>query len=93
MTARGKDENPKLSDVIKYAKKVNPNEKNRTIHTIQGWGSVLALVEAMKKAKTLDGPGILAAFESFKDVNLGLGIPPVSLDKRQSEFHHVQPLR
>ncbi len=77
---------PLMDKVKQYAKKLHPNEKKRTIHTIQGWGSVLAMVEALKradKAGDLTGPGILKkGFETFKNLKLGLGIPPVTFTSK-----------
>ncbi len=76
---------PLMDKVKEYAKKLHPNEKKRTIHTIQGWGSVLALVKALQiadTAKDLSGEGILKAFETFKDVDFGLGIPPVTFTSK-----------
>ncbi|MBF0508185.1 MAG: ABC transporter substrate-binding protein [Deltaproteobacteria bacterium] len=73
-----------MDNVLTYAKKVNPSIPldKRLIRTIQGWGAVLVLKEALMRADKkgpLTGESILKqGFETIKDLNLGLGIPPVS---------------
>ncbi|MBW2019555.1 MAG: ABC transporter substrate-binding protein [Deltaproteobacteria bacterium] len=75
---------PLMDKVVEYAKRYNPGipMEKRTIHTVQAWASVLGLAEAMKradKAGNLTGPGILKqGFESMKDLEIGLGLAPVS---------------
>ena len=75
---------PLMDKVVEYAKKYNPGipMEKRTIHTVQGWASALGLAEAMKradKAGDLTGPGILKqGFESMKNLEIGLGLAPVS---------------
>lgn len=66
---------PMKNAVVEYAKKVDPNVPldKRLIRTVQGWVKVTIAVEAMKradKAGKLNGPGIKAAFETFKDYDL-----------------------
>ncbi|NIN69816.1 MAG: branched-chain amino acid ABC transporter substrate-binding protein, partial [Anaerolineae bacterium] len=53
----------------------------RLIRTVQAWGDVLLLWEAMKRADTagnLTGEGIKDAFETLEDYDIGLGAPPVT---------------
>ena len=74
---------PLMDQVVAYAKKMNPGvpAENRLIRTIQAWGAVMVLWEAMKiadKTGKLTGKSIMEAFETFKDLDIGLGIPPVS---------------
>lgn len=77
-------DNVQLMDKVKEyaAKNTKAQLKDRTIHTVQAWANVLALAEAIKRAdaaKELNGPGIVKkGFETFKDVQFGLGIAPVS---------------
>ena len=78
-------EEVKMMDKVKeYAQKNTPSVplKDRTIHTIQAWANVLALAEALKRAdlaKDLTGPGIIKkGFETFKDLDIGLGVAPVT---------------
>jgi len=56
--------------------------KARLIRTVQGWGDVLILWEALKradKAGDLGGESILKnGFETFRNFDIGLGAPPVS---------------
>ena len=75
---------PKMDKVVEYAKKYNtgvPSEK-RLIRTVQGWGAVMILWEALiraDKAGDLSGEGILKnGFETMKDFEIGLGAPPVT---------------
>lgn len=75
----------KLMDKVKeYAKKFNPGIplEKRTIHTVQGWASVLGMAEALKradKAGDLTGENILKkGFETMRGFELGLNIAPVS---------------
>ncbi len=73
-----------MDKVVEYAKKYNPGVplEKRLIRTVQAWANVLALWEAMKradKAGDLTGEGILKkGFETFKGVDIGLGVPPLT---------------
>ncbi|MCP4368059.1 MAG: ABC transporter substrate-binding protein, partial [Deltaproteobacteria bacterium] len=75
---------PLMDKVVEYAKKYNPGvpAEKRLIRTIQGWGDVMILWEALKradKAGDLSGEGILKkGFETMKDFDIGLGAPPVT---------------
>jgi len=74
---------PKMDLVVASAKKYNPNtpQESRLVRTVVAWANVLALVEAMKtadKAGKLNGEGIRAAFEQFRDLELGLGVAPLT---------------
>jgi branched-chain amino acid transport system substrate-binding protein len=78
-------QNVKLMDkVVEYAQKYNPGipPEKRTIHTVQAWGNVLGLAEALKradKAGNLSGESILKkGFETMTDFEIGLGLAPVS---------------
>lgn len=74
-----------MDKVVEYAKKYNPGvaTEKRLIHTVQAWANVLGLAEAMRradKAGGLDGENILkAGFETMRDFEIGLGVPPVTL--------------
>ncbi len=74
---------PLMETVRSYAKRLNPGvpPEKRLIHTTKGWGAVLVLAEALRiadKAGDLSGPGIVKAFETFRDKDLGLGGAPVT---------------
>jgi branched-chain amino acid transport system substrate-binding protein len=77
-------ENVKLMDqVVAYAQKLNPGvpKEQRLIRSTQAWGAVMVLWEAMKradKAGKLNGKGIMESFETFKDLDIGLGAPPIT---------------
>jgi branched-chain amino acid transport system substrate-binding protein len=75
---------PVMADVVSYAQKFNPGipREKRLIRTVQAWGDVLVLWEALKradKAGDLSGPGILKnGFETMRNFDIGLGAPPVT---------------
>lgn len=75
---------PLMDKVLEYAKKYNPGvpDEKRLIRTVQAWGAVLVLREALKradKAGGLKGENILKkGFETMKDFDIGLGAPPVT---------------
>ena len=75
---------PVMDQVVAYAKKYNPGipMEKRLIRTVQAWGDVLVLWEALNradKAGDLSGPGILKnGFETMRNFDLGLGAPPVT---------------
>jgi branched-chain amino acid transport system substrate-binding protein len=46
---------------------------------VQGWSAMLVMWEALKRAKTLDGPGVKAALETLRDFDTGgLIVAPVT---------------
>ncbi|MCS6965091.1 MAG: ABC transporter substrate-binding protein [Thermoflexus sp.] len=72
---------PGMDRVKEAAQKYNPALKERTIRTVQAWANVMLLYEALKKADAagqLNGPGIRAAIESFQNLDIGLGVPPLT---------------
>ncbi|MBI4671050.1 MAG: ABC transporter substrate-binding protein [Chloroflexi bacterium] len=74
---------PGMDKVIECAKKYNPSvpQEARLIRTVQAWANVLALAEALKradKAGSLSGTGVKDAFETFQNVDVGLGVTPLS---------------
>ncbi len=72
---------PGMDQVKEAAQKYNPALKDRLIRTVQAWANVKLLVEALKKADAagqLNGPGIKAAIESFQNLDVGLGVPPLT---------------
>ncbi|TES89365.1 MAG: branched-chain amino acid ABC transporter substrate-binding protein [Desulfobacteraceae bacterium] len=75
---------PLMDKVVEYAKKYNPGipAEKRLIRTVQGWGDVMILWEALKRADAagdLSGEGILKkGFETMKNFDIGLGAPPVT---------------
>lgn len=82
---------PYMDKVVEYTKKINPGvaQEVRDIRTVQAWVKVQMAVDAMKiadKKGQLNGPGILAAFETFRDWSPfntpgALGRPPVTYTK------------
>ena len=76
---------PMMKNIVEYAKKINPGvpQDKRLIRTVQGWGAVLVLADALKRADKaggdLSGPAILEkGFETMKDLELGIGAAPVT---------------
>lgn len=75
---------PMMDKVTEYAKKYNPGVplEKRLIRSVQAWANVLALSEAMKradKAGDLSGESIVRnGFETMKDFDIGLGVPPLN---------------
>ena len=75
---------PMMDKVVEYAKKYNPGVplEKRLIRSVQAWANVLALSEAMKradKAGDLSGESIVKnGFETMKDFDIGLGVPPLN---------------
>ncbi len=75
---------PGMDKVVEYAKKYNPGipMEKRLIRTVQAWGDVLILWEAMKradKAGDLSGESILKnGFETMRGFDIGLGAPPIT---------------
>lgn len=79
---------PYMDKVVEYTKKINPGvaQEVRDIRTVQAWVKVQMAKDAMviaDKKGQLNGPGILAAFETFRDWSPfntpgALGRPPVT---------------
>ena len=75
---------PLMDKVVEYAKKYNPGipVEKRLIRTVQGWGDVMILWEALKRADAagdLSGESILKkGFETMQNFDIGLGAPPVT---------------
>jgi branched-chain amino acid transport system substrate-binding protein len=80
----GEENTPLMDKVVEYAQKYNPGIpiEKRLIRTVQAWGNVMVLWEAMKradKAGDLSGESILKnGFETLENFDLGLGISPVT---------------
>lgn len=74
---------PMMDKIQAYAKKMNPGvpASKRLIRTVQAWGAVLLLTDAMKiadKQGKLNGEGIMKAMETFKNKDFGVGSLPAS---------------
>jgi branched-chain amino acid transport system substrate-binding protein len=72
-----------MEKVVACAQKYDPNvpQEQRLIRTVQAWANVLALKEALiraDKANKVTGPGIREAFETFKNLDVGLGVTPLT---------------
>jgi len=69
--------------VVESAKKYSPGvpQEKRLIRTVQAWANAFVFWEAAKradKAGKLTGEGIMKAFETIKDFEIGLGASNVS---------------
>ena len=79
-------------------KKYNPGipPEKRLIRTVQGWGDVLILWEALKradKAGGLSGENILKnGFETMKDFDIGLGAAPVNFMAADHRVAGIVPI-
>jgi len=84
---------PKMDKVKEYAQKLHPGVKKRLIRTVQAWGNVLMLTEALKradKAGDLSGESILTkGFETMKDFDVGLGFAPVTYTAKDHRGAHA----
>jgi branched-chain amino acid transport system substrate-binding protein len=75
---------PLMDKVVEYAKRYNPGipAEKRLIRTVQGWGDVMILWEALKRADAagdLSGESILKnGFETMENFDIGLGAPPIT---------------
>lgn len=74
---------PGMDEVKACAQKYNPGVplESRLIRTVQAWANVLLMKEALiraDKAGQLNGPGIKAALETTKDLDIGLGVPKLT---------------
>lgn len=89
---------PMMDKVVEYAKKHNPGvpAEKRLIRTVQGWGDVLILWEALKradKAGDLSGESILKnGFETMKDFDIGLNAAPVTFTATDHRVAGVVPI-
>jgi branched-chain amino acid transport system substrate-binding protein len=89
---------PMMDKVVEYAKKFNPGVpmEKRLIRTVQGWGDVLILWEALKradKAGGLSGENILKnGFETMKDYDIGLGAAPVNFTATDHRVSGTVPI-
>ncbi|GBE15997.1 MAG TPA: ABC transporter substrate-binding protein [Proteobacteria bacterium] len=68
---------PGMKAPMEMAKSKNPDAVH-TVHYIQSWTSMNVMWEAMKRAKTLDGPGLKAALETLKDFDTGGLTAPIT---------------
>jgi branched-chain amino acid transport system substrate-binding protein len=75
---------PLMDKVLEYGQKYNPGvpPAKRLVRTIEAWANVLALREALNRADRagdLSGENILTnGFETFRDFNFGLNVPPLT---------------
>ncbi len=61
---------PGMAPVLEMHQKKHPDDSH-TVHYIQGWVSMMVMWDALKKAETLDGPGVRAALEKVTDFDTG----------------------
>jgi branched-chain amino acid transport system substrate-binding protein len=89
---------PLMDKVVEYGKKYNPGipVEKRLIRTIQAWANVLALREALTradKAGGLSGENILRnGFETFKGVDIGLRVPPLTYTSKDHRVAGKVPI-
>ena len=87
-----------MDKVVEYGKKYNPGipVEKRLIRTIQAWANVLALREALTradKAGGLSGENILRnGFETFKGVDIGLRVPPLTYTSKDHRVAGKVPI-
>lgn len=92
---------PGMDKIVAAAKKYNPNtpQETRTIHTVKAWANVSILKAALEKADKdgkLNGDGIRAAFETFKDLDVGFGAAPMTwtaTDHRPTSLVNVYQIK
>lgn len=89
---------PGMDKVVAYAKKYNPGipASKRLIRTVQAWGDVLILREALiraDKAGKLDGESILKlGFETMNNFDIGLGAAPVTFTATDHRVAGIVPI-
>jgi branched-chain amino acid transport system substrate-binding protein len=89
---------PMMDKVVEYAQKFNPGipREKRLIRTVQAWGDVLILWEALKRADNagdLSGESILKnGFETMKNFDIGLGAPPVTYTSKDHRVAGQVPI-
>ncbi len=89
---------PNMDNVVAYAKKYNPGvpQEKRLIRTVQGWGAVMILWEALNradKAGDLSGESILKnGFETFRNYDIGLGAAPISYTSTDHRVAGIVPV-
>ena len=89
---------PLMDQVVAYAKKYNPGipMEKRSIRTVQAWGAVMVLWEALKradKAGQLNGEMILKnGFETMQNFEIGLGAPAVSYSGKDHRVAGTIPI-
>ena len=89
---------PNMEHVVAYAKKYNPGVpiEKRLIRTVQGWGAVMVLWEALNRADAagdLSGEGILKkGFQTFRDYDIGLGAAPITYTDKDHRPAGVVPI-
>lgn len=84
---------PNMDLVKKYAASDHPDIKKRLIRTVQAWGNVELLWEALKRADKvgdLSGEGMLTkGFETIKNFDVGLGFAPVNYSAADHRPSHA----
>ncbi len=92
---------PGMDKIVAAAKKYDPNtpQESRTIHTVKAWANATILKMALEqadKAGKLNGDGIRAAFESFKNLDIGFGVAPMtwtSTDHRPTSLVNIYQVK
>ena len=87
--------------IVAAAQKYHPNTltEKRTIQTVKAWANVTILKKALEladKAGQLNGEGIRVAFESFKDLDVGFGVAPLTwtaTDHRPTSFVNIYQVK
>jgi len=68
---------PGMEAPLAMHEKKHPNDTH-TVHYVQGWTSMMIMWEGLKKAETLDGPGLKAAIETLRDFDNGRLTAPLT---------------
>ena len=61
---------PGMKPILEMHKSKHPDDSH-LVRYVQSWTSMMVMWEALKKAETLDGPGVQAALETLKDFDTG----------------------
>lgn len=74
---------PGMDKVLACAQEFNPSvpKEQRLARTLQGWANVMLLKEGLlraDKAGKLTGVGLKEALETIKDLDIGLGVAPLT---------------
>lgn len=90
---------PGMDKVVEYAKRLNPGipQEKRLIRTVQAWGAVKLLAEALRRADKTgdlsDGDNILKnGFETLNNFDLGLGAAPVTFTATDHRVSGTVPI-
>ncbi len=61
---------PGMKPILEMHNKKHPDDKH-LVRYVQSWVSMMVMWDALKRAETLDGPGVKAALEQIRDFDTG----------------------